>query len=217
MQKIELIASPSTPNLAGLIAQATKFLGAAKAKGTRNAYGSDNRDVKEFCASNTLPYLPSTTETVVLYISHLASRVPPMAVSTINRRLAALRHLHLQVGLHSPAATGENYLLHEVLAGIKRTLGTAQHGADPLLGNAIRRISRRDKNGQREPDSLWLPTGRARCGATPGRPWCEKFVFSPDGHPALLPRNNPNCNCGVSRPAYSPRLPQPCHFVGKGI
>ena len=141
MHDIELIAPPSTPDLAVLIAQAAKFLGAAKANSTRASYAADNRDFKNFCVANALPYLPSTAETVVLYITHLASRVPPMSISTIKRRLAALRYLHLQAGHDSPAARDQHYILHEVLEGIKRTLGTDQHGADPISSDAIRRIA----------------------------------------------------------------------------
>ena len=75
-----------------------------------------------------------------LYISHLASRVAPVSLSTIHRRLAAISFAHRQQSLDSPATPRKHIVLHEVLAGIKRTLGATQRGADPLLVAAIRRI-----------------------------------------------------------------------------
>ena len=140
MHEIELTPHSPNPDLAILVAQASKFFGAAKSEATLTAYAGDNRDFKDFCAANALPYLPSTVESVTLYISHLASRVPPVSVATISRRLAAISYLHRQAGLESPATPRRHFVLREVLAGIKRTLSAAPHGAKPLLSDEIRRI-----------------------------------------------------------------------------
>jgi site-specific recombinase XerD len=114
---------------------------AAKSPATRKAYSADLRDYLAFCSLNGLRFMPSTPEAVSLYISSLASRVPPACVSTIKRRLAAISYAHRQAGHDSPAIPRKHFVLGEVLAGIKRTLGEASHGADPLLGDAIRRIA----------------------------------------------------------------------------
>jgi site-specific recombinase XerD len=137
MNAIELF--PRAPNsaLESLAEQAAKFAEAARARSTRRAYTSDVRDFEEFCAAHALPFLPSSPETIAFYITHLASRV---TVSTIRRRLAAITYAHRERGFESPATPRRHFVVREVLAGIKRTLGVAQQGAPPLLGNAIRRI-----------------------------------------------------------------------------
>jgi hypothetical protein len=82
--------------------------------------------------------MPSSPEVVALYISDLATH---LSVSTIRRRMAAITNSHKEAGFtNSPASPRLHYVVREVLAGIKRTLGTAQHGVDPLLADDIRRI-----------------------------------------------------------------------------
>lgn len=137
MNAIELSPPVLCPELQAIAEQAAKFLEAARARSTRRAYTSDVRDFEEFCVAHGLPFLPSTPEVVVLYITHLASRA---TVSTIQRRPAATTYAHRQTGYASPASPRKHFEVREVLAGIKRTLGVAQQGAVPLLGDTIRRI-----------------------------------------------------------------------------
>lgn len=126
-------------DLAPLLALAAKFLSAAKARSIRDAYASDFRDFAIFCKEHSLPSLPSTPDTVALYITQLASR---MTVATIRRRLAAINYTHREAGYAgSPASPRNNFIVREVLNSIRRTRGTAQHGADPLLGDAVKRIA----------------------------------------------------------------------------
>jgi hypothetical protein len=63
-----------------------------------------------------------------------------LTVSTIRRRLAAITYAHWQVGFDSPAILKRHFVLREALAGITRTLGVVQHGAEPILTDAVRRI-----------------------------------------------------------------------------
>jgi site-specific recombinase XerD len=141
MHELELLRHAPGPDLSGLLADAEKFLKASKAPSTTKAYDSDLRAYLAFCTCNNFPYLPTTVEAVVLYISSLASVAPPLAFSTINRRLAAITFAHRRRGLESPATPSKHYLLREVMGGIRRTLGAAPQGADPLLSDAIRRIA----------------------------------------------------------------------------
>jgi integrase len=126
--------------LSGLIATAEKFYEASKAPATISAFESDLASFRAFTALNHLPYLPSTVETVILYISSLASADPPMSYATIRRRLSAISFAHRRRGLESPAVPRSHFVLREVLAGIRRTLGTAQNGANPIMTDQIRRI-----------------------------------------------------------------------------
>jgi site-specific recombinase XerD len=127
-----------SPELGTLAEQAAKFMKAAKANSTRLAYAVDMNDFERFAERHSLPVLPSTPETVALYISDLAMR---LSVSTIRRRMAAITNAHKEAGFaNSPASPRQHYVVREILAGIKRTLGTAQHGVDPLLAGDIRQI-----------------------------------------------------------------------------
>ena len=137
MNAIELSPRAPNPALKFLVEQAAKFAEAARARSTRRAYASDLRDFQNFCVGHGLACLPATPETVALFITYLASRV---TVSTIRRRLAAITYAHRQAGYDSPATPRKHFVLHEVLAGITRTLGVVQPGAEPILGDAVRRI-----------------------------------------------------------------------------
>ncbi len=135
---IDRINASQTPELGALVEQTAKFIGAAKAGSTRRAYAADLADFRRFALRHSLPFLPSTPETVVLYMADLASR---LTVSTIRRRMAAITSAHREAGYaDSPASPRQHYLVREVLAGIHRTLGTAQQGSAPLLTGDIRRI-----------------------------------------------------------------------------
>jgi site-specific recombinase XerD len=127
-----------SPELGVLVEQAARFLEAAKAHSTRHAYAADLADFRRFTQRHSLPFLPSTPEVVALYISDLAAR---LSVSTIRRRMAAITNAHKEAGFpNSPASPRQHFVVREVLAGIKRSLGTAQHGVDPLLIDDIRKI-----------------------------------------------------------------------------
>ncbi len=131
------LVSPS-PELGFLVEQAARFLEAAKAHSTRQAYARDWNDFRLFTERHSLAFLPSTPEVVALYISHLATR---LSVSTIRRRMSAITNAHKEAGFpNSPASPQQHFVVREVLAGIKRSLGTAQHGVDPLLVEDIRKI-----------------------------------------------------------------------------
>jgi integrase len=137
MQAIEVCLRASCPALESLAAQAAQYLEAARASSTRKSYAADIRDFEAFCTAYGPPFLPSTPETVALYLTHLASRA---AVSTCRRRLAAITYVHRQKGLDSPATPRKHFVLREVLAGITRTIGVCEHGARPILADAIRQI-----------------------------------------------------------------------------
>jgi site-specific recombinase XerD len=127
-----------SPELGVLVKQAAIFLLVAKASSTRHAYARDLADFRRFTQRHSLPFMPSSPEVVALYISDLATH---LSVSTIRRRMAAITNSHKEAGFtNSPASPRLHYVVREVLAGIKRTLGTAQHGVDPLLADDIRRI-----------------------------------------------------------------------------
>jgi integrase len=90
-----------------------------------------------------LPSLPSTPESVSLYI---ADRASTLASGTIARRLTSITKAHQAAAFTDSPASTRHFIVGETLKGIRRTIGTAQHGKAPLLSADIRRIiaARRD-------------------------------------------------------------------------
>src|SRR5208282_6816789 len=77
-----LTAQPTV--LDDLIRKANDLIHSAKADSTRKAYRSDWRAFESWCQAHNLPSLPSTPQTVALYI---ADCVNHLAAATISRRL----------------------------------------------------------------------------------------------------------------------------------
>ena len=143
MQPYICSLAPQVPSIEELIQKAKNFVAAAKAPATIRAYRNDWNDFESWCRSHNLPSLPSTPETVALYI---ADRASTLASGSITRRLTSITKAHQAAGYTDSPATTRHFVVGETLKGIRRTIGTAQHGKDPLLSADIRRIvaARRD-------------------------------------------------------------------------
>jgi integrase len=129
--------TPKATSLEELIQKAKTFVAAAKAPATLKAYRNDWRDFESWCREHQLPSLPSTPESVALYIADRASR---LASGTIARRLTSITKAHQAAGFNDSPAMTRHFVVGETLKGVRRTIGTAQHGKDPLLSADIRRI-----------------------------------------------------------------------------
>jgi integrase len=129
--------TPKATSLEELIQKAKTFVAAAKAPATLKAYRNDWRDFESWCREHQLPSLPSTAESVALYI---ADRASTLASGTIARRLTSITKAHQAAGLTDSPATTRHFVVGETLKGIRRTIGAAQHGKAPLLSADIRRI-----------------------------------------------------------------------------
>jgi len=127
------------PGLEELIQKTKKFVAAAKSPATIKAYRNDWRDFETWCRLHNLPSLPSTPETIALYIADQAST---RAVGTITHRLTSITKAHQAAGLKESPASSRNFIVGETLKGIRRVLGTHQQGKDPLLADDIRKIVR---------------------------------------------------------------------------
>jgi integrase len=114
-----------------------EFIHAAKSAATLKAYRSDWVDFEEWCRGHGLASLPANPETVALYITDLASCCTS---GTITRRLTSITKAHQAAGYGDSPATTRHAIVGETLKGIRRTLGTAQKGKDPILTAAIRKI-----------------------------------------------------------------------------
>jgi integrase len=137
MSQAQLSLASNTVALERLIQTANRFIHSAKAPATVKAYRSDWRDFETWCRQHKMTPRPATPDTVALYI---ADRAATLKSGTITRRLTSITKAHQAAGFTDSPASTRHMVVGETLKGIRRTLGTAQKGKDPLLTPDIRRI-----------------------------------------------------------------------------
>jgi site-specific recombinase XerD len=124
-------------NVAALVAdmaeKAAEYAEAAKAPNTRRAYRSDWASFGVWCDSRRVQAMPASADTVLGYLIDHAGR---LKVSTLQRRLSAIREAHLYAGavLETSSAT-----FRDVWRGIRRTHAMAANKKAPLLTMGLRR------------------------------------------------------------------------------
>ncbi len=123
------IPDRQSAELGPVLDKAAAYVAASKAPNTLRAYRGDWQRFSAWCAARGLPALPAAPQTVALYIADLGGTAKP---STITRALAAIAKAHQAAGHESPCAM-RHAAVKEVLAGIRRTHGTAQAGKAALL------------------------------------------------------------------------------------
>lgn len=109
------------------------FASAATSENTRRAYAGQWRSFSAWCAARGLEALPASPGTVALYASALADA--GRKVASIEQAMAAVSAAHGAAGHTSPR---DDANLRKVLRGIRRTLGTAQRQAAPVLADHLR-------------------------------------------------------------------------------
>ena len=107
--------------------QARDFAANSKAANTINAYRSDWEHFTQWCRSHSFIAVPAMPETVAFYLSDLAMSHKP---STLTRRISAISQAHQIAGLETPTKSSKVRL---VMAGIRRTKGTAANAKTPVL------------------------------------------------------------------------------------
>ena len=113
------------------------YLHNTRAPNTYKAYAADWKHFEAWCAGHGLAALPAAPPAVMLYLGELGGEGKKL--STIGRRLAALAQVHRAAGCESPT---EHRAVRELLAGMRRTHGTAARGKEPLLSEDLRAILR---------------------------------------------------------------------------
>jgi integrase len=113
--------------LAELLSRAQEFAREARAENTLRAYRSDWRDFEGWCRERNFLYCPASPETVALYLTALSRS---HKVSTLTRRISAISQAHQTAGHSSPT---EESPVRLVMAGIRRSLGTAAEAKRPVL------------------------------------------------------------------------------------
>lgn len=123
--------------------RARNLAAASKAENSIRAYRSDWRNFAEWCAAHGLQSLPATENTLAQF---LANRTTSCKPSTIARQVVAISRAHAAAGHPSPA---ESEAVRAVLAGIRRSKGTAPGQKRPLLPATLRQIVREMPEGLR--------------------------------------------------------------------
>ena len=108
--------------------RARKYVDAAKSENTRRSYESHINDFKAFCAERRYTAIPAQPGSVVDYITFLAEIGAKF--STIQVKVSALSYVHRVQKVPNPVKSVE---VQETMRGIRRVLGMAQKGKNPLV------------------------------------------------------------------------------------
>jgi site-specific recombinase XerD len=116
----KVLSRPKSGQLPVIALEEAREAAAAYAKGSRSAatwraYESDWRSFSSWCDGVKQPALPATPNTVALYIASQAKE--GYAPSTLGRRLAAIRLMHIGARVPSPHDALE---VDEVMRGVRR-------------------------------------------------------------------------------------------------
>jgi integrase len=129
-----------------LVGRAEAFIGASRAPNTVRGYESDWRHFVGWSARHHAPSLPADPRLVALYLTSLAEgrreggiwTEPPRRVTTLDRRLSAIRHYHRAAGHELDT---RDPILRDTWRGIRRTLGVAPRGKAPTVTEFLRAMA----------------------------------------------------------------------------
>jgi integrase len=129
-----VVQPPCVPVAAETWDQARDFLRAAKAENTRRAYHADWAHFSGWCRAQGRETLPAAADTLVFYLTELART---HKVATLTRRVSAISQAHQAAGYASPTAESA---VRAVMAGIRRSKGTAPLSKKPVLVSDLERM-----------------------------------------------------------------------------
>ncbi len=111
-----------------LLHQARTIADHARSPNTLRTYHSLWRDFEQYGLRYQANVLPAAPALIVSYLTELASE-SGQKVSTLETRLAAIRHFHLQARFEDPT---QDPAVRDVLSGLQRTLGQAPDRKAPV-------------------------------------------------------------------------------------
>jgi site-specific recombinase XerD len=120
--------------LANIAERASEFAQQSKAKNTIRAYRSDFGHFEAWCRLHGQAPLPATPDSLALYLADISNSHKP---GTLTRRISAISQAHQIAGLESPSTSAKVRL---VMAGIRRSKGTAQAAKSPVLVPDLRKM-----------------------------------------------------------------------------
>ncbi|HFD86143.1 MAG TPA: integrase, partial [Gammaproteobacteria bacterium] len=114
---------------------ARRYAQKSRSENTWRAYQNDWQQFEAWCLKLNLRVLPAEPETVAMFIaSQAADGLNP---STLTRRLAAIRMVHLGAGYPSPHNT---IFVSEVLRGIRRDWGRPPERKAAAIDEEIKKM-----------------------------------------------------------------------------
>ena len=119
-------------SLVSQVEQVKALLRNRHAESTRRAYAADLLAFKGWADKHGVEALPATPQSVALFLAAQASEGKRPA--TLQRRLAAIRHLHREAGHPSPT---DAEVVTAAMAGVRRTLGAAQRQVAPATAELL--------------------------------------------------------------------------------
>jgi integrase len=119
--------------MADLSAKAADYATAAKAPATRRAYESDWRHYRQWCEAHGLVPLSEDPRPALAYLTAHAGE---LKVSTLQRRLAAIRDRHRYGGIELDTSSTA---FRDVWKGIRNTHGAPTNKRAPLITSILRR------------------------------------------------------------------------------
>ena len=119
--------------LGRLAASVTEATDNNLAPSTRGAYRSDWNDFELWATAHGLDDLPTSPTTLAMYLADLAGS--GAAMNTVERRLAAIRRIHLDADLPDPTKTE---LVRSTLTGLRRTYGRPEAKSAAITTDALR-------------------------------------------------------------------------------
>src|SRR5690349_11444497 len=137
MEESALELAGSNAALEAAASRVQAYLRNTRATNTYKAYAADWKHFETWCAGCRLPSLPSSPQTLMLYLGELGGAGKKL--STISRRLSAIARVHRVAGYESPS---EARPVRDVVAGMRRTHGVAAQGKEALLSEDIRAMTR---------------------------------------------------------------------------
>lgn len=123
--------------LGDLAEQAHDYITRAKAESTMKAYRTDWADFTSWCDAQGLVSMPAAPATVALYLTELVGS--GRKHSTLQRRIAAISQAHQVAQQENPTRAADVKVL---MAGIRRTHGTAQEGKAAAVIEDVRLMVR---------------------------------------------------------------------------
>lgn len=135
MSSLPVLADAGTlpAALGSELAAAVAYAKAEKAPATRKAYETDFRLFRAWCEAKGVSALPASPETLAAYLAHGAAE--GAMVSTLSRRVAAVRYAHKLASLPAPS---DAEAVKATLRGIRRTIGAAKVKKAPAIATRIK-------------------------------------------------------------------------------
>ena len=115
---------------------ARQYARKSRANSTWRAYRSDWQQFEGWCGAVGLATLPAEPETIAMFVASQAAG--GLSPSTLTRRLAAIRLIHLGAGHPSPHNTIQ---VTEVMRGIRRDWGKPPERKAPAVDEEIKKMA----------------------------------------------------------------------------